>query len=144
VGGTPASTPATAQLHAGHQDFGHLVRGCPCAGPSSADFFKILQDDLLASLIPRHPFPAGNTEEGLAVLAVLQENAQKLIDGLETGSAHPGDALSTALTPAKGHCPMAPRASFFPTAALLGRTWCGEFPAQAGATRGLRPARNEL
>ncbi|GAA0918652.1 immunity 49 family protein [Streptomyces thermoalcalitolerans] len=66
----------------------------------------------MVSTIPRHPFPTGNAKEGLAV---LQENAQKLVDGLETGSANLGDALSTTLTLAEAHCLMDPRASLFPT-----------------------------
>lgn len=63
-------------------------------------------------IIPRHPFPTGNAEEGLAV---LQENAQELIDGLEAGSANLGDALGTTLTLAEAHCLMDPRAAIFPT-----------------------------
>ncbi|MGC8919112.1 DUF5753 domain-containing protein [Streptomyces sp. PG2] len=66
----------------------------------------------MASIIPRHPFPTGNAEAGLAV---LQENAQQLIDGLEEGSTNPGDALSTTLTLAEAHCLMDPRAAIFPT-----------------------------
>ncbi|SDG14115.1 Immunity protein 49 [Streptomyces griseoaurantiacus] len=66
----------------------------------------------MASIIPRHPFPTGNAEAGLAV---LQENAQQLIDGLEEGFTNPGDALSTTLTLAEAHCLMDPRAAIFPT-----------------------------
>ncbi|MEU3709959.1 immunity 49 family protein [Streptomyces catenulae] len=66
----------------------------------------------MVSIIPRHPFPTGNAEEGLAV---LQENAQELIDGLEAGSANLGDALGTTLTLAEAHCLMDPQASLFPT-----------------------------
>ncbi|MEV0370622.1 immunity 49 family protein [Streptomyces sp. NPDC050636] len=62
--------------------------------------------------IPRHPFPTGNAEAGLAV---LQNNAQELIDGLEARSTRLGDALGTMLTLAKAHCLMDPRASIFPT-----------------------------
>lgn len=69
-------------------------------------------ESALASIIPRHPFPTGNAEAGLAV---LQENAQQLIDGLEEGSTNPGDALSTTLTLAEAHCLMDPRAAIFPT-----------------------------
>lgn len=66
----------------------------------------------MVSTIPRHPFPTGNAEEGLAV---LQGNAQELIDGLEAGSANLGDALGTTLTLAEAHCLMDPRAAIFPT-----------------------------
>ncbi|MER6086754.1 immunity 49 family protein [Streptomyces bluensis] len=66
----------------------------------------------MVSTIPRHPFPTGNAEEGLAV---LQNNAQELIDGLEANSTGLGDALGTTLTLAKAHCLMDPRASIFPT-----------------------------
>ncbi|WP_063785043.1 immunity 49 family protein [Streptomyces sp. TP-A0356] len=66
----------------------------------------------MVSIIPRHPFPTGNAEEGLAV---LQENAQDLIHGLEAGSTNLGDALSTTLTLAEAHCLMDPQASIFPT-----------------------------
>jgi hypothetical protein len=43
--------------------------------------------------IPGHSLPAENADEGLAV---LQENAQELIDSLEAGSANLGDALGRA------------------------------------------------
>ncbi|MFI9257910.1 immunity 49 family protein [Streptomyces sioyaensis] len=66
----------------------------------------------MVSSIPRHPFPTGNAEDGLAV---LQENAQKLVDGLEAGTANLGDALGTTLTLAEAHCLMDPRAAIFPT-----------------------------
>ncbi|MGW7364316.1 immunity 49 family protein [Streptomyces sp. NPDC054841] len=66
----------------------------------------------MVSIIPRHPFPTGNAEAGLAV---LQENAKELIDGLEADSADLGDALGTTLTLAEAHCLMDPRASIFPT-----------------------------
>jgi hypothetical protein len=66
----------------------------------------------LVSTIPRHPFPTGNAEEGLAV---LQGNAQALIGGLEANSANLGDALSTTLTLAEAHCLMDPRGSIYPT-----------------------------
>ncbi|MFF3245937.1 hypothetical protein ACFYWY_19870 [Streptomyces sp. NPDC002870] len=54
----------------------------------------------MVSIIPRHPFPTGNAEAGLAV---LQNNAQELIDGLEARSTRLGDALGTTLTLAKAH-----------------------------------------
>jgi hypothetical protein len=63
-------------------------------------------------IISRHLFPTGNAEDGLAI---LEGNAQELIDGLEAGSTNPGDALSTALTLAEAHCLMDPRAAIFPT-----------------------------
>ncbi|MFE7782156.1 immunity 49 family protein [Streptomyces nigrescens] len=66
----------------------------------------------MVSIILRHPFPTGNAEEGLAV---LQSNAQELIDGLEARSTRLGDALGTTLTLAKAHCLMDPRAAIFPT-----------------------------
>ncbi|MET9866654.1 immunity 49 family protein [Streptomyces sp. NPDC006386] len=66
----------------------------------------------MASIIPRHPFPTENAEEGLAV---LQQNAQEMIDGLEAGSTSLGDALGTTLTLAEAHCLMDPRAAIFPT-----------------------------
>ncbi|MFE1171711.1 immunity 49 family protein [Streptomyces sp. NPDC058773] len=66
----------------------------------------------MASIIPRHPFPTGNAEEGLAV---LQNSSEKLIDGLEARSTRLGDALGTTLPLAKAHCLMDPRAAIFPT-----------------------------
>ncbi|MFD1663596.1 immunity 49 family protein [Streptomyces caeni] len=66
----------------------------------------------MVSIIPRHPYPTGNAEEGLAA---LRENAQELIDGLEAGSTNLGDALSTSLILAEAHCLTDPRASIFPT-----------------------------
>ncbi|WP_369197160.1 immunity 49 family protein [Streptomyces djakartensis] len=56
--------------------------------------------------------PTGNADEGLAV---LQENAQELLDGLEEDSTGLGDALSTTVTLAQAHCLMDPRAAIFPT-----------------------------
>ncbi|MFE7662557.1 immunity 49 family protein [Streptomyces celluloflavus] len=64
------------------------------------------------SIITHHPFPKGNAEDGLAV---LQENAQELIDGLEADTANLGDALGTTLTLAEAHCLLDPRAAIFPT-----------------------------
>ncbi|QEV51362.1 hypothetical protein CP981_06520 [Streptomyces platensis] len=46
---------------------------------------------------------------------MLQENAQKLVDGLEAGTTNLGDALGTTLTLAEAHCLMDPRAAIFPT-----------------------------
>lgn len=66
----------------------------------------------MVAIIPRHPFPTGNAEEGLAV---LQKNAEKLIGGLEAGSTNLGDALGTSLTLAKGRCLVDPRGAIFPT-----------------------------
>ncbi|WP_236710713.1 immunity 49 family protein [Streptomyces sp. 150FB] len=66
----------------------------------------------MVSAILRHSFPAENAEAGLAL---LQENAQELIDGLEERSTRLGDAMGTTLTLAKAHCLMDPRGSIFPT-----------------------------
>ncbi len=66
----------------------------------------------MAAIIPRHPFPTGNAEEGLTV---LHENAQELIDGLEERSTRLGDAQRTTLTLAQPRCLVDPRASIFPT-----------------------------
>lgn len=66
----------------------------------------------MVSIIPRHPFPTENAEAGLAV---LQKNAKKLIDGLEEHSTRLGDAQQIALTLAKSHCLLDPRAAIFPT-----------------------------
>ncbi|GGW42091.1 immunity 49 family protein [Streptomyces xantholiticus] len=66
----------------------------------------------MVSIIPRHPFPTGNAEEGLAV---LQENAQELIDGLEADSTDLGDAQRITLTLAHSRCLLDPRAAIFPT-----------------------------
>lgn len=66
----------------------------------------------MVSNIPRHPVPTGNAEEGLAV---LQDNAQRLIDGLEADSTDLGDALDDTLLLAKGRCLLDPRAALFPT-----------------------------
>jgi hypothetical protein len=66
----------------------------------------------LVAIIPRPPLPTANAEEGLAV---LQGNAQKLIDGLEERSTRLGDAQSLTLTLAKSRCLLDPRASLFPT-----------------------------
>ncbi|MGW5348062.1 immunity 49 family protein [Streptomyces sp. HUAS TT3] len=66
----------------------------------------------MVTTIPRHPFPTGNAEAGLAV---LQGSAERLIDGLEADSTDLGGALDTALMLAKGHCLMDPRGSVYPT-----------------------------
>ncbi|MFF3687536.1 immunity 49 family protein [Streptomyces sp. NPDC002187] len=66
----------------------------------------------MVAIIPRHPFPTGNAEAGLAV---LQESAEGWIDGLEGDSTGLGEALDTTLTLAKAHCLMDPRGSIFPT-----------------------------
>ncbi|SMQ18673.1 Immunity protein 49 [Streptomyces sp. Ag82_O1-12] len=66
----------------------------------------------MVSVITRHPFPTGNAEEGLAV---LQENAQELLEGLEADPTGLGDALSTTLNLAEAHCLMDPRAAIYPT-----------------------------
>ncbi|WP_328926886.1 immunity 49 family protein [Streptomyces sp. NBC_00190] len=66
----------------------------------------------MVSIIPRHPVPTGRAEEGLAI---LQENAQELIDGLEEDSTDLGDAQRTTLTLAQSRCLVDPRASIFPT-----------------------------
>ncbi|MFD3719329.1 hypothetical protein [Streptomyces sp. NPDC058674] len=67
---------------------------------------------MLVSLITRHPFPTGHAEEGIAV---RQEDAQELMEGLEEGSTRLGDALHSTLTLAKGRCLLDPRAAIFPT-----------------------------
>ncbi|MEU0632302.1 immunity 49 family protein [Streptomyces sp. NPDC005989] len=51
-------------------------------------------------------------EEGIAV---LQGNAQELIDGLEADSTDLGDAQNVTLTLANSRCLLDPRASIFPT-----------------------------
>ncbi|MER6125487.1 immunity 49 family protein [Streptomyces sp. NPDC001795] len=66
----------------------------------------------MVSIIPRPPLPTGNAEEGIAV---LQENTQELIDGLEADSTDLGDTLQIALTLAQSRCLLDPRASIFPT-----------------------------
>ncbi|MFE7772535.1 immunity 49 family protein [Streptomyces sp. NPDC057445] len=66
----------------------------------------------MVAIIPRHPFPTGNAEAGLAV---LQESAEGWIDGLERDSTGLGEALDTALMLAKAHCLLDPRGSIFPT-----------------------------
>lgn len=66
----------------------------------------------MVSIISRHPFPTENAEEGIAV---LQEGAQELIDGLEERSTRLGNALHTTLTLAMGHCLLDPRAAIYPT-----------------------------
>ncbi|MFE7612495.1 immunity 49 family protein [Streptomyces celluloflavus] len=62
--------------------------------------------------IPRHPFPTGDAEAGLAV---LREEAQELIDGLEADSTELGDTQRITLTLAQSRCLLDPRASVFPT-----------------------------
>ncbi|MER5868301.1 immunity 49 family protein [Streptomyces sp. NPDC002044] len=66
----------------------------------------------LVSVIARHSFPTGHAEEGIAV---LQEDAEELIEGLEERPTRLGDAVHTTLTLAKGHCLLDPRAAVFPT-----------------------------
>ncbi|MFD7439114.1 immunity 49 family protein [Streptomyces sp. NPDC059861] len=66
----------------------------------------------MVSMIPRPPLPTENAEEGLAV---LQENTQALIDGLEERSTRLGDAQRISLTLAQSRCLVDPRASIFPT-----------------------------
>lgn len=66
----------------------------------------------MVSIISRPPLPTGNAEEGLAV---LQENAQELIDGLEERSTRLGDAQRITLTLAESRCLVDPRAAIFPT-----------------------------
>ncbi|MGW2256158.1 immunity 49 family protein [Kitasatospora sp. NPDC001660] len=62
--------------------------------------------------IPRHDFPTGNAEQGLAL---LQKNAQALIDGLEDDSTDLGDALRLTVTLAKSHCLPDTEGSHLPT-----------------------------
>ncbi|MFF4587134.1 immunity 49 family protein [Streptomyces sp. NPDC000345] len=62
--------------------------------------------------ITRPPLPTGNAEEGLAV---LQENAEELIEGLEADSTDLGDAQSTTLILAQSRCLLDPRGSIYPT-----------------------------
>ncbi|SOR79323.1 hypothetical protein SCNRRL3882_2785 [Streptomyces chartreusis NRRL 3882] len=64
------------------------------------------------SIISRPPLPTGNVEEGLAV---LQENARQLIDGLEERSTRLGDAQRVTLTLAQSRCLIDPRAAEFPS-----------------------------
>ncbi|MFF3782918.1 immunity 49 family protein [Streptomyces sp. NPDC001933] len=66
----------------------------------------------MVSIILRHPFPAEHAEGGISV---LQESADRWIDGLETDSTGLGEALDTCLMVAKGHCLLNPRGSLFPT-----------------------------
>ncbi|WP_407549091.1 immunity 49 family protein [Streptomyces sp. Pv4-95] len=66
----------------------------------------------MVSIIPRPPLPTENAEEGLAV---LQENSQELIDGLEERSTRLGDTQRITLTLAQSRCLLDPRASIFPT-----------------------------
>ncbi|MEV6678672.1 immunity 49 family protein [Streptomyces erythrochromogenes] len=64
------------------------------------------------STVTRHLFPTEHAEEGVAV---LQEDADELIEGLEERTTRLGDALTTTLTLAKGRCLLDPRAALFPT-----------------------------
>ncbi|MFJ2898923.1 immunity 49 family protein [Streptomyces sp. NPDC087218] len=66
----------------------------------------------MVSIIPRHPFPTEHAEAGLAV---LQESADRWIDGLEADSTGLGEAFGTCITLAKAHCLLNPRGSLFPT-----------------------------
>ncbi|WP_405439302.1 hypothetical protein OG373_18645 [Streptomyces avidinii] len=61
----------------------------------------------MVSIITRHSFPTGRAEEGIAV---LQEDADELIEGLEERVTRLGDALTTTLTLARGHCLLDPQA----------------------------------
>ena len=93
-----------------------LVQATENAGKYAGAELEALQDFLRRTRWPQSfpgtHFPRGTREAGLAV---LQENAQQLIHGLEEGSTNPGDALSTTLTLAEAHCLMDPRAAIFPT-----------------------------
>lgn len=66
----------------------------------------------MVSTITRHSFPTQHAEEGIAV---LREDAEELIEGLEERTTRLGEALNTTLTLAKGHCLLDPRAAIFPT-----------------------------
>lgn len=66
----------------------------------------------MVSIIPRHPFPTEHAEGGIAV---LQESADRWIDGLEADSTGLGEAFGTCITLAKAHCLLDPRGSIFPT-----------------------------
>lgn len=66
----------------------------------------------MVSIITRHSFPTEHAEAGIAV---LQEDADELIEGLEERPTRLGDALTTTLTLAKGRCLLDPRAAIFPT-----------------------------
>ncbi|MFI9064686.1 immunity 49 family protein [Streptomyces sp. NPDC053429] len=66
----------------------------------------------MVAIIPRHPFPTGNAEAGVAV---LQESAEGWIDGLEGDSTGLGEALDTTLMLAKAHCLMDPKGEIYPT-----------------------------
>ncbi|WGP10220.1 immunity 49 family protein [Streptomyces sp. SH5] len=62
--------------------------------------------------VSRHSFPTGNAAEGLAV---LQNNAEALIEGLEADSTRLGEAFQLTLTLAKSHCLLDTEASLLPT-----------------------------
>ncbi|MEV7990590.1 immunity 49 family protein [Streptomyces sp. NPDC086077] len=72
----------------------------------------MFKEKALVSTIPRPPLPMERAEEGIAV---LQENTQALIDGLEERSTRLGDAQRISLTLAQSRCLVDPRASVFPT-----------------------------
>ncbi|MFD6968333.1 immunity 49 family protein [Streptomyces sp. NPDC059979] len=66
----------------------------------------------MVSIITRHSFPTEHAEAGLAV---LQESAERWINGLEGDSSGLGEALDTTLMLAKARCLLDPRASIYPT-----------------------------
>ncbi|WNF27163.1 immunity 49 family protein [Streptomyces sp. C11-1] len=62
--------------------------------------------------ISRHPFPRENAAAGISV---LENNAEGLIESLETSSTRLGDAFELTLTLAKSHCLLDTEASRLPT-----------------------------
>ncbi|MCE3034627.1 Imm49 family immunity protein [Streptomyces sp. CMSTAAHL-2] len=80
-------------------------------GPSSS-ISRFSKENALAAFIDRPPFPTGNAEKGIAV---LQQNTQKLIDGLEADSIDLGDAGRITLTLAQSRCLLDPEAAIYPT-----------------------------
>lgn len=66
----------------------------------------------MVAIVSRHPFPTGSAAAGLAVLT---ENASRLIEKLEADSSRLGDALRTTLTLAKSHCLLDSEAAQLPT-----------------------------
>ncbi|MEE1811390.1 immunity 49 family protein [Streptomyces sp. BE133] len=66
----------------------------------------------MVAIVSRHPFPTANAAAGLAV---LQESAEGLVEGLETDSTDLGDALRLTLTLAKSHCLLDAEAALLPT-----------------------------
>ncbi|MFI9064684.1 hypothetical protein ACIGQE_22900 [Streptomyces sp. NPDC053429] len=65
----------------------------------------------MVAATPRHPFPTGNAEAGVAV---LQESTKGWIGGLEGDSTGLGEALDTTLLPAEAYCLMDPKAEINP------------------------------